>query len=577
LESDGRRATGDGRRATGDGRRATGGPLAVLFAARSQNALHRLLDTLPVFAGDDRLRRCFTLVPGSDFSLAALDAIERAGGHTIPWSEAASQPFALVLAASPKGDLQALRGPRALLPHGAGFNKTIPDDGTEDSASGLDPAHLLLPDGLPLADLYAFAHPSQLSRLADVSGDAAARAKVVGDPLLERFLDSADRRESYRAALRTGTRRLVVLLSTWGPESLLRRRPSLVTDLAAVLPYDEYQLALVVHPNERVRLGTLDLEQHLEPARRAGLLLPAAYEEWASVAVAADVLVTDHGSAALYAAALDRPLLTAYDGGGELIPDSPMATLISRVPRLGTDIATAPQALAEALAAHRPGSVRALTDTVFAERGNGLERLREELYALLGLEPPTTPAVPRPLPDPAPAPATPAAFAVRVRQQPGGPLRVTRHPAHLELPHPVHHLAAEAGTANTRYAQSAALLYRRASRPAPASGGALVTTADAWTRRTLATHPGGRRTAAVVVSDTRCLLRTRTGPLLSARIEPCLVPEGLVYADPAAVLSAIHAALVTATDQTALTCAIGEHLFAVRLSPATTEEAALPV
>ncbi|MEU7497133.1 hypothetical protein AB0B52_08630 [Streptomyces griseofuscus] len=34
--------------------RATGDERAVLFAARSQNALHRLLDTLPVFAGDDR-------------------------------------------------------------------------------------------------------------------------------------------------------------------------------------------------------------------------------------------------------------------------------------------------------------------------------------------------------------------------------------------------------------------------------------------------------------------------------------------------------------------------------------------
>ena len=94
---------------------------------------------------------------------------------------------------------------------------------------------------------------------------------------------------------------------------------------------DEYQLALVVHPNERVRLGARDLEEHLEPARRAGLILPAAYEEWASVAVAADLLVSDHGSAALYAAALDRPLLAAYDGGAELLPGSPMATLLDRV------------------------------------------------------------------------------------------------------------------------------------------------------------------------------------------------------------------------------------------------------
>ncbi|WP_269464013.1 translation initiation factor 2 [Streptomyces lincolnensis] len=581
---DGRRATGDGRRATGDGRRATGEPPAVLFAARSQNALHRLLDTLPVFAGDDRLRRWFTLVPGSDFSLDALDAIERAGGRTIPWSQATARTFALVLAAGPKGDLHALRGPQVLLPHGAGFSKSIPGEGTDDSASGLDPAHLLLPDGTLLADLYAFAHPGQISRLAALSPAVAARAKVVGDPLLERFLDadSTDRRHRYRAALRTGSRRLIVLLSTWGPESLLRRRPSLPAELAAVLPYDEYQLALVVHPNERVRLGGQDLEEHLEPARRAGLILPAAYEEWASVAVAADLLVSDHGSAALYAAALDRPLLGAYDGGDELLPGSPMATLLARVPRLGTDPAAAPRAVAEALRGHRPGSVRPLTDTVFAQHGHGLERLREELYALLGLEPPALPVRPRPLPDPSPPPTPPSAFAVRVRHEADGVIHVTRYPAHLvpSPQQPVHHLTAETDRAGTRDTQGAALLYRRADGPIPAHGDAIVRTADAWTRRTLEEHPGGRRTAAVAVSATHCLLRIRTGPLLSARIEPCPVPEGLVYADPAAVLSAVYTALLAAGDgppPDSLTCAIGDRRFAVRLSPASSDEAALPV
>ncbi|MGC9541004.1 translation initiation factor 2 [Streptomyces sp. UG1] len=555
----------------------------MLFAARSQNALHRLLDTLPVFAGDRRIRHRFTLVPGSDFSLDALTAIERAGARTLPWSQALTRRFDLVLAAGPKGDLHALHGPRVLLPHGAGFNKTLPDEGTADSASGLDPAHLLLPDGALLADLYAFAHPSQVSRLAAVSPAAAARATVVGDPVLDRFLDSAspDRRDHFRAALRTGARRLVVLVSTWGPESLLRRRPSLPADLAAVLPYDEYQLALVLHPNERVRLGTFDLEQYLEPARAAGLILPAAYEEWASVIVAADVLVSDHGSAALYGAALDRPLLAAYDGGEELLPGSPMATLLDSSPRLGTDVSATPAALAAALRSHRPGSMRAVADTAFAEQGNGLHRLREELYAVLGLEPPATPAVPRLLPTPPAAPSAPSAFAVSVHRDAQGRIHVTRHPAHLTPPSPAHHLAAEAGSANRRYVQSAALIHRRAGRPGTAQVGSATTlTADAWSDRTLTAHPGGRRTAAVIVSTTHCLLRTRGGPLLSARISPCPEQNDLVYADPAAVLSAVHAALITTeadAPPTTLTCTLGDRSFAVRLAPATQDEAALPV
>ncbi|NEB05918.1 translation initiation factor 2 [Streptomyces sp. SID13726] len=521
--------------------------------------MHRLLDTLPVFAGDDRVEHWFTLVPGSDFSLSALSAVECAGARTLPWSRATSRSFDLILAAGPKGDLHALHGPRVLLPHGAGFNKSIAGDGTEDSASGLDPAHLLLPDGAPLADRYLYAHPAQTARLADTSPAAAARAAVVGDPLLERLLDSRDRRARYRAALRTGTRTLVTLLSTWGEESLLARRPALPTDLAAALPYDEYQLALVLHPNERARRSEFDLRQQLAPAIQAGLLLPDTYEEWASVVIASDVLVTDHGSAALYAAALDRPLLGAYDGGTELLPDSPMAQLLDTVPRF-----TGPADFS--VATSQPGGTRTLSETVFAEQGRALDLLRTQVYDLLGLEVPDVAVVPRLLPDPAPLPlsALPAAFSVCVRHGKDGTVHVTRHPAHLEPPSPAHHLAAQVGEASARHRQAAALLYRRPG------GGATVPVAD-WTRDVLAENPGGRRTAAVVLSPTHALVRPRNGPLLSARVSPA---NGTADQLPA-ILSAVHATLAAETP-TRLACAVGSQRFDVHLSPASPQEAAAP-
>lgn len=580
-----RRATGapwetsapSGRESRVKDGRATGDERAVLFAARSQNALHRLLDTLPVFAGDDRVHRCFTLVPGSAFSLDALSAIDRAGGRTLPWAEAVEQTFALILAASPKGDLHALHGPRVLLPHGAGFNKSVPGEGTEDSASGLDPAHLLRPDGAPLATRYLFSHPSQIARLAPLSPSVAARSTVVGDPLLERFLESQDRRDRYRAALRTGARTLVVLLSTWGPESLIGRRPGLPAELAAALPHDEYQLALVLHPNERARRGTLDLAEYLDPARQAGLILPAVHEEWASVAVAADLLITDHGSAALYPAALDRPLLGAYDGGRELLPESPMSALLTGVPHLpphlpGTDTASR---LAGAVRAHRPGSGRILAAPAFAEQGRALDRLRETLYDLLDLTPPDRPVLPRLLPDPAPAPLAPAAFAVRIEYDDQGSPRVLRHPAHLVPPAPAHHLSAEVGAAHRRFAQSAALLHRRAGE----HPGSWTEPAGEWTLRTLADHPGGHRTAAIVLSPTHCLLRARSGPLLSVRLGPGDGAHRAAPVDPVAVLSAVHATLLAGRGEqgTPLVCSVGPHKVVAHLTPATAEEAALPV
>lgn len=84
------------------------------------------------------------------------------------------------------------------------------------------------------------------------------------------MLASLPRRDVYRTALGTGGRRLIALTSTWGPESLLERRPDLPAELAAHLNCDTYQLALIVHPNEHSRTGAYDLRQALSPRSRQG-------------------------------------------------------------------------------------------------------------------------------------------------------------------------------------------------------------------------------------------------------------------------------------------------------------------
>jgi hypothetical protein len=482
----------------------------------------------------------------------------------MPWDEACERSFDLILVASPKGDLRLLRGPRVLLPHGAGFSKTVRGEGSSDSASGLDPAYLLS-EGRAVASLYALAHPSQVSRLATVSPVAVAHTAVVGDPTLDRVLASCSLRDRYRAVLGTGARKLIALTSTWGPESLLRRRPALPADLVARLPYDEYQLALIVHPNERSRIGDFDLSERLAPALDAGMVLARPYEEWAAVLIAADAVVTDHGSAALYAAALDRPLIAAYDGGQELIPGSPMAEILTRIPRMN-----APGDLEAALAAHRPGSVSALSALAFAEQGRALERLREELYTLLDLAPRASAVMPRLLPSPVPPARTPAAFAVRTHLGGDGQVRVDRFPAHTGLTG--HHLAAEHGAAGERHVQSAGLLYRRADSPTAPHG--VTWAAGEWAQNILDSYPGCG-TAAAVLSSSLCVVRTRAGSLLSVRIGPCEENGRIVRTDPAAVLSAVHAWLAARPDvPAAFACVVGGRAFPARLSPTTAEEAA---
>ncbi len=554
-------SSGDGRRATGDGRRV------VLLAARSAVALYRLLDVVPVFSGDDRITRLFTLVPGSDFGVDALSAIEAVGGRTVPWDVARTRTYDLVLASSPKGDLPLLSGRHVLLPHGAGYNKSIPGEGA-DSASGLDP-ELLLRDGDASIALHAVSHPDQVTRLAAGDTRAARRAKVIGDPTLERALASRLLRESYRSALETGSRTLLALVSTWGPESLLRRHPDLPARLAAHLPHDEYQLALVVHPNERSLLGTFELTERLAPALDAGMILAGPHEEWASVLIAADALVTDHGSAALYYCAIaDRPLVSAYRGGVELIAGSPMHTLLGRIPQLEPV-----EAIEDAVRAYRPGTGRAAAQATFAHQGDVLNRLRTELYALLGLTPLASGSPLRLLPSPRRPERSPVAFDVHAEITTDA-VRIARRP--VGTAPPGHHLAVEYGAASENLTRSAGLSYRRPLLASPARAG-LAWSSDGWARHALSAYPGCRSAAAILPSGL-CLLRIRghTHPYV-VQTEPKDEGDGRVtLPDPAAVASAAHAWLLSESTRppspVRLTCHIGQRDFHVLLRPATGDE-----
>ncbi|MFJ6661870.1 translation initiation factor 2 [Streptomyces sp. NPDC091377] len=531
-------------------------------------ALYRLLDAATALSNDERITRLFTLVPGSDFGVDVFSAIESIGGRTVPWVEACSGSYDLVLAASPKGDLHLLRGKHVLLPHGAGYNKSIPGEGS-DSASGLDAAFLNREaGGVPIA-LHAVAHPDQVARIAAADQRAADRAEVIGDPTLERFLASRPLRDQYRTALDTGPRTLVALASTWGAESLLRRHPDLPGELAARLPYDEYQLALIVHPNEQSLLGGYELTQRLASALDAGMVLAGTHEEWASVLIAADALVTDHGSAALYYCATDdRPVVSLYGDGAELIPGSPMHSLLHHIPRLASA-----DALKEALRAYRPGSGRCAVHQAFAHQGRALSLLRTALYTLLDLTPPAHGSPPRPLSMPRPADRTPTAFDVDADAV-GHHLHVTRRPAGMGVPG--HHLAVEHGVASERLVRSAGLLYRR---PVPASDSwsALAWTADDWARHALSAYPGCR-SAAAILSPGLLLFRTRGHDHpYAVQVEPWREGGRVVRMDPAAAASAVHAWFLARTRRGAcparLKSVIGDRTFGVTVRPATHSEA----
>ncbi|MFE0062902.1 hypothetical protein ACFWZ5_43250, partial [Streptomyces sp. NPDC059003] len=116
-------------------------------------------------------------------------------------------------------------------------------------------AEWLLADGVPFVDALVLSHPEQVERLRAACPEAAPAAVLGGDPCFDRLLAARPYRERFRRALgvRRG-QRLVLLNSTWNPESLFGDGgddvlPSLLPRLTAELPADEYRVAAVLHPN----------------------------------------------------------------------------------------------------------------------------------------------------------------------------------------------------------------------------------------------------------------------------------------------------------------------------------------
>jgi hypothetical protein len=154
----------------------------VLAVARTTTSVNRLLDVLPVFGDDTRIRISFTVDEGSAFSTGLADRLRTQGLRVISWADAVKTAFNLVLAASDHSDLHELTGPLMLLPHGAGFQKYSPHQRDERDLSGLSRS-ALWHDQRPVPARIGLSHYDQQPLLASLGSDIVDRGVVIGDPL----------------------------------------------------------------------------------------------------------------------------------------------------------------------------------------------------------------------------------------------------------------------------------------------------------------------------------------------------------------------------------------------------------
>jgi hypothetical protein len=506
----------------------------VLAVTRTVTSLNRILDVLPALADDPRLQVWFTVDEGSEFSVGVAERVQAMGARTVPWGEAATMSFDLIVAASDNSDLHRLAGPLLLVPHGAGYQKYSPysdtSAGTARELSGLA-ATALWHDGRPVPARIGLSHDNQLAQLKAAAPMLVDRAVVIGDPCLDRLtLLNRDRgRVRQRLGLRPG-QSLIAVTSTWGRESALGRWPSLPRDLIAGLPHDEFRVAAILHPNIWAYHGSWQVRHWLSRARAAGLILIPPTGPWQSVLAASDCVVGDHGSLSAYAAGLRCPLLLAAFGDAEVPPGTAMSELGKRIPRLVRQRPLTDQ-ISRAIGTVDRELLDQLADQVFAYRGQSQARLRAVMYELLGLTLPDWSPTPAMLPQIEPiASVRPLAFRVRVEfadPDAGDTVAILRrYPATLSDPaRPLEgsHLVATASDPDERLAQNAAAVVADH-----------LTTDEAvraWATATLAELPGCR-IAAAVTEDGAVVAMLRDGRLLrvhavDAECDPHLLASAL--------------------------------------------------
>ncbi|HEU5268796.1 MAG TPA: hypothetical protein VFU36_02645, partial [Jatrophihabitans sp.] len=296
----------------------------VLVVARTALTTEWLLDVAPDILADPRVQVVFTVEDEqpSVYHAGAQALLGRVAAATIPWSQALATDFDLIITATRNGSLGKLRGPLLITPHGAGYGKLgslLPDGAVPTSKP--TPHSIQRFRNQPHTALM-LSHPEQAALFAAGTG---VRLAVIGDPVWDQLQASLRLRTHYRSAYQvTPGQRMVLLTSTWGPHSVLGAQPDLPVRLLRELPLDDYRLVLSLHSNIWNGHGGWQVRTWLRRAIEAGAILLPNGNHWRSAVIAADLMVSDHGSSSCYAAALGKPLLLASFDEAGLIEGSPI-------------------------------------------------------------------------------------------------------------------------------------------------------------------------------------------------------------------------------------------------------------
>ncbi|MGW5052697.1 hypothetical protein [Actinokineospora sp. NPDC004072] len=379
------------------GRLTRSGLKSVLVLVQTVTAANRLADVLPVFDGDNRVQLVYAVPHGEDVWDGVESHVRSLGGLVLPWEQAIRQEWDLAISACQEG-IEQVRGKLLTLPHGAGAGKSRKRSRMSvatEPTTGLD-REVFVRGGRIIPQRIALSTEDDLRLLAAHCPEARERAFIAGDPCLDRMLASRALRERYRAAMGVAPgQELVLLTSTWSPESAFGRHPGLPDRLVDELP--SARVALVLHPNVWAVHGASTIRGWLARAVARGLVVVPPERGWQGAVLAADVVLGDHGSTTAYAVGAGARVVLATTPVDNLrrgsVADQVRAALL---------VIDHGRPLAQQLS--RAQAVPALAAALSSCPGEAHARLRAAMYRLLGLPEPEWPAVAACVPVPVPLP-----------------------------------------------------------------------------------------------------------------------------------------------------------------------------
>lgn len=279
-------------------RRRGGSSRKVLLAAASPLMADYVL----------RMWRTIADLDGVEARLTRHDAPAPAEVKTISRWRARLYPWDLILLADHMPLEYARSIPKVIMPHGPGPSRIV-----RGGSYYYDRQRVFWPDGERVYRL-----------MTDTSAEAKARAiatwvpeyedriVVVGDLRADELHDAAHRAEETRRGLGLDNRRLVGIMSTWGPHGLVSAYgEALVAELHRIVAQGEYAFALTMHQNlwNAARCGTTRWRDLLLGAESDFIRVLQPGEDYAAVLGACHLAISDHTSLAMTYSVLRRPII----------------------------------------------------------------------------------------------------------------------------------------------------------------------------------------------------------------------------------------------------------------------------